>query len=217
MIEVADEAGAKAILRDRHGVSRETLERLDRDVLLLRQWQSRINLIAPSTLGTIWTRHLLDSAQLLQLASDDARVWCDMGSGAGLPGMVLAILMADQKDRHVHLIESNAKKAAFLREAARTCDAPASVHHDRIETTVPRLPRPDVVTARALADLDLLLRFSQGWLHQGALGLFPKGKDVQTELTSAQRNWHFSYELLPSLTSEHGRIVSVRMPKPGPT
>src|SRR5262245_11171456 len=132
-------------------VSRETSLRLDQLVSLLLKWQAKINLVAPSTLGHVWTRHVADSLQLLRLAPQ-AHAWVDLGSGGGFPGLVLACALADKPPATVHLVESNAKKAAFLREAVRTLTLPALVHAMRIKDFVQGFAEtPDVVTARALA------------------------------------------------------------------
>jgi 16S rRNA (guanine527-N7)-methyltransferase len=191
-------------------VSRETKERLDRFVALLLDWQKRINLIAPSTEGTIWTRHVADSLQLLALAPG-ARVWVDLGSGGGFPGAVLACALAAAPGAHVHLVESNTKKAAFLRQAVRVTGAPASVHATRIEDFVENaLESFDVVTARALAPLPELLTMAYPLLRKGALGLFPKGQDVGSELTAAAKCWKVQSSLSQSRTDPKGQIVIVR-------
>jgi 16S rRNA (guanine527-N7)-methyltransferase len=191
-------------------VSRETAERLDRFVDLLLNWQRRINLIAPSTEPTIWTRHIADSLQLLNLAPQ-ARVWADLGSGAGFPGMPIACCLFGVEGAAVHLVESNAKKAAFLREAVRVTGAGAIVHAVRIENfTKSRPPRVDVVTARALAPLAELLAYAYPLLKSGALGLFPKGQDVGAELTDASKYWNIQTSLAVSVTDPVARIVIVR-------
>ena len=191
-------------------VSRETLARLDVFAETLLTWNARTNLIAPSTVPHLWTRHIADSLQLLDLAPD-ARVWVDLGSGAGFPGLVIACALADSPGAKVHLVESNAKKAAFLREAARLTQAPAVVHAERIERFVEVFTGPaDVVTARALASLKLLLDQSVSLLKTGALGLFPKGQDVGAELTEATRYWNVKVNLAPSRTDSKGRVVVVQ-------
>ena len=191
-------------------VSRETAERLDRFVELLLPWAQKINLIARSTLPTIWTRHVADSLQLLPLAPD-AKCWIDLGSGAGFPGLVIACALADRAGAVVHLIESTGKKAAFLREAVNQIRLPAVVHAVRIEDFVKNFKgQPDVVCARALAPLDELLTLAQPLLKTGAQGLFPKGQDVEGELTQASKYWNIDAELIPSKTSAEGRIVVVR-------
>jgi 16S rRNA (guanine527-N7)-methyltransferase len=191
-------------------VSRETLERLDAFVALLRDWQKRINLIAPSTLDSIWTRHVADSLQLIALAPD-ARRWVDLGSGGGFPGLVIACALADDPATEVHLVESNTKKAAFLREAARVARAPAQIHPVRIEDFVDKSPvSPHIVTARALAPLEDLLRAAYPLLRRGAHGLFPKGQNVEAELTKATKCWRIQATLVPSRTDPGARIVVVR-------
>ena len=193
-------------------VSRETIERLDIYHALLQRWQARINLIAPSTIDTIWHRHIADSFQLLSLA-EDARQWTDIGSGAGFPGMVIAIELASrQPERSVHLIESNGKKSSFLREVARETGARAVIHQGRVEDVLPRLSETqaiDVITARALASLTQLLTYTDELLTSGARALFLKGQDVEHELTQAAKYWNLSYRLHRSATSDDGSIVEI--------
>jgi 16S rRNA (guanine527-N7)-methyltransferase len=190
-------------------VAAPTLERLDRFVDLLLRWREKTNLVARSTIPTLWTRHIADSLQLLDLASD-ARIWVDLGSGAGFPGLAIACALVDRPDARVHLVESNTKKAAFLREAVRITTAPAVVHPGRIEGVVPRLSGTvDVVTARALAPLKTLLDQSVSLLNAGALGLFPKGQDVAAELTEAAKYWTINVNRVPSRTDSKARIVVV--------
>ena len=171
-------------------VSRETAERLATFAALLRKWQKRINLIAPSTVPELETRHIADCVQLVTLHPDMRRV-ADLGSGAGFPGIVLAILLAEHADSHVHLVESNHKKAGFLREALRVCGVSGTVHADRIEAVVPGLEAIDTVTARALAPLDQLLTLSHPLLRNGAVGLFQKGREYREELARARGHWSF--------------------------
>jgi 16S rRNA (guanine527-N7)-methyltransferase len=197
-------------------VSRETLERLDKFVALLLAWQQRLNLIAPSTMPAIWTRHIADSLQLLPLAPQ-ARIWVDLGAGGGFPGLVVACALTERPDARVHLIESNAKKAAFLREAARVTGAPATVHAIRIADFVAKAPESiDVVSARALAPLAELFEAAYPLLKRGALGIFPKGQDVDAELTEASKCWNIQASLLPSLTDPLARIVSIKSIEPKP-
>jgi 16S rRNA (guanine527-N7)-methyltransferase len=191
-------------------VSRETEARLTRLVDLLLDWQRRMNLIARSTEPVIWTRHIADSLQLLALAPD-AKAWADLGSGAGFPGLVIACALAETAGAEVHLIESNGKKASFLREAIKVTSAPAIVHPERIEAFVKHAPgRIDVVTARALAPLNELLSEAYPLLKTGALGLFPKGQDVDAELTLAAKYWKIQASLAASRTDTRSRIVIVR-------
>ncbi len=196
----------------RHGVSRETLQRLEAYVELLLQWQSRINLISPRTISEIWSRHVLDSVQLAELAPAAAR-WADLGSGGGLPGLVLGCLLVERPGGVIDLVESNGKKSSFLRHVATTLALPVHVHAERIEDAVATLPQPEVVTARALAPLDVLIGYSNLLLKRGAIGLFPKGRDFDEELTAAQRSWHFSYALHRSVTDSEARIIEISMPE----
>ena len=198
-------------------VSREIAARLDRLVALLLDWQQRINLVAPATIPTLWTRHVADSLQLLELASN-AKIWIDLGSGAGFPGLVLACALADQPGAAIHLVESNGKKAGFLREAIRLTEVPATVHHQRIEDFAKVFSgRPDVITARALAPLSETLALAHPLSKTGAQGLFLKGQDVGSELTHASKYWKFEPVLVPSKTSSNSRIVSVRHWEPRQT
>jgi 16S rRNA (guanine527-N7)-methyltransferase len=191
-------------------VSRETLDRLDRFVALLLTWQRTMHLIAPSTVPHLWTRHVADSLQLLELAPQ-ARVWIDLGSGGGFPGVVIACALAGQPKVIVHLVESNTKKAAFLREAVRVTGAPGVVHPIRIENFVDSFRDPvDIVTARALASLRKLYDHSAPLLERGAQALFPKGQDVEAELTELSKYRNISHiSLVPSRTDRTGRIVVV--------
>lgn len=202
----------RATVLETLNVSRETADRLTAYVELLQKWQKRINLIADSTLSDIWGRHILDSAQLVHLAPPSALGWVDLGSGAGLPGLVLAILLRERSGASVTLIEANQKKCAFLREAIRVTDAPARVLSQRIETALSAdvIRSCNVVTARALAPLPQLLTWASPLLTKGALGLFLKGQDVDVELTEAAKSWTMDAELLPSQTDPHGRILCVR-------
>lgn len=190
-------------------VSREIAERLDGYVELLLRWQKTKQLIGDNSIPTLWTRHIADSLQLLDLAPQ-AQVWADLGSGAGLPGLVIACALADRPGACIHLIESQSKKAAFLREAARTLKLPAIVHAERIESLLDAWAEPvEVVAARALSPLSQLLAYAQPLLKRGAKGLFPKGQDIAAELTEAARCWYIQYTLVPSKTSPDSVIVVV--------
>jgi 16S rRNA (guanine527-N7)-methyltransferase len=202
-------------------VSRETSERLDTFVELLLSWQRTTNLIAASTIPHLWTRHIADSLQLLDLAPD-ARVWVDLGSGAGFPGLAIAIALAEKPGAMVHLIDSNKKKAAFLREAQRVTGAPAEVHTQRIEDFANSFTAPlDAVTARAVAPLKLLLNQSFPLLGKsGAMGLFPKGQHAELELKEARAvktSWKMNATLVPSRTDPAARIVVIRDVERGKT
>jgi 16S rRNA (guanine527-N7)-methyltransferase len=196
-------------------VSRETEARLDRYLDLLRQWQTKTNLVAPSTLPHLWTRHVADSLQLLRLAPI-AKVWVDLGSGGGFPGVVLACALAETAGAKVHLVERNSKKAAFLREALRITSAPGIVHATGIEDIVDRIEGPiDCVTARALAPLHQLIGLAQPLMRKGAKGLFLKGQDVERELTEATKYWNIKPLLHSSLTGGHSWIVELGQVEPG--
>ena len=190
-------------------VSRETEARLDRYVELLLEWQARTNLVAPSTLPHLWTRHVSDSLQLVSLAPS-AKVWVDLGSGGGFPGVVLACALAETPGGHVHLIERNAKKAAFLREALRVTLSPGTVHLADIGDSVERFAGlANCVTARALAPLHQLIGFAEPLLKQGAKALFLKGQDVEAELTEATKYWSIKPKLHSSRTGGNGWIVEL--------
>lgn len=192
-------------------VSRETSERLDRFVELLLLWQQKTNLISPSTIPHIWTRHVADSLQLVALAPKDAKVWVDCGSGGGFPAIPVACVLAERPGARVHLVESNGKKAAFLREAVRVTGTPAQIHVMRAEDFGDRFgDKADVVSARALAPLKILCAQAFPLIGKGAIGLFPKGQDVDAELTEAAKCWSMQAEKVPSKTSPGGSIVIVR-------
>jgi 16S rRNA (guanine527-N7)-methyltransferase len=189
-------------------VSRETEDRLDRYVDLLLQWQAKTNLVASSTLPNLWTRHISDSLQLLPLAPN-AKIWVDLGSGGGFPGVVLACALADTPGAMVHLVERNARKAAFLREALRITGAAGTVHLADIGDSVDSLPGPvDCVTARAVAPLHQLAGFAEPLVRKGAKALFLKGQDVEAELTEATKYWKLAPRLHASLTGQ-GWIVEL--------
>ncbi len=194
------------------GVSRETLERLQTYESLLKQWQRTINLVAASTLDDTWHRHFADSAQLLALAPPAAEHWLDLGSGAGFPGLVLAILLKERGHGRVTLIESDTRKAAFLAEVARRTGAAVDIRGTRIEksATQAKLAPVDVVTARALAPLPRLLDLSTPFFSGPTIGLFLKGREAEAEVEAAKKLWDFESELHPSLTDSGGRIVVIR-------
>jgi 16S rRNA (guanine527-N7)-methyltransferase len=181
------------------------------------EWQQRINLVSSSTEPMLWTRHIADSLQLLALAPE-ARSWVDLGSGGGFPGLVIACALADMPGTRVHLVESNGKKAAFLREAAVATGAPATVHAVRIADFVKNTPDSiEIVTARALAPLAELLAAAYPLLISGAVGLFPKGQHVDAELTEAAKCWRIQATLVQSRTDPKARIVCVQGLEARPT
>jgi 16S rRNA (guanine527-N7)-methyltransferase len=183
------------------GVSRETLVKLVLYVDLLETWNRRINLIGRDTMGDVWRRHLLDSAQLWPLLPPHTRVLVDLGSGAGLPGLILAILGVPE----VHLIEADGKKAVFLREAIRITGAPAVVHAERLDRVKP--VTADVVTARALAPLAELLAMSERFRGPRTVCLFLKGRSVEAELTEAGKGWKMRLTRTPSRSDPSGSVL----------
>jgi 16S rRNA (guanine527-N7)-methyltransferase len=192
-------------------VSRETLGQLEAMVETLMRWQKTINLVGRGTLGDIWTRHILDSAQLLPLIPPDVTRLADLGTGAGFPGLVLAAL---RPDLEVHLVESDARKAAYLGEAARLMglQAPPKVVVGRIETVPP--VRADVVTARALAPLSQLLAWADRHRLDTAICLFHKGKGWQAELSEAMKDWEIHHERFPSVTDRDGALLRIGTYRP---
>jgi 16S rRNA (guanine527-N7)-methyltransferase len=200
----SDKAAALALTP----VSHETARRLDAYVDLLVRWQAKTNLVASSTLPNLWTRHISDSLQLLMLAPN-ANIWVDLGSGGGFPGVVLACAMVKTPGAMVHLVERNAKKAAFLREALRITGAAGTVHHADIGDSVDRFAGPvDCITARAVAPLHQLIGYAEPLLKQGVKALLLKGQDVEAELTEATKYWKIAPRLHPSLTGQ-GWIVEL--------
>ncbi|HXQ53558.1 MAG TPA: 16S rRNA (guanine(527)-N(7))-methyltransferase RsmG [Stellaceae bacterium] len=194
------------------GVSRETLERLETYVALLKAWNRRINLVGGSTMGDPWRRHVLDSAQLLQHLPPKCRVVVDLGSGAGLPGLVLSILGVPE----VHLVESDQRKSEFLREAARVTGAPVQIHAQRAEKVAPFAA--DAVTARAVASLPDLLDIASPFLAPHSICLFLKGRGAEEELTLAAKSWKMRSRLEASMSDPGGMLVILealaREPRP---
>lgn len=193
-------------------VSRETMGRLEVYAGLLVQWQATINLVAPSTLGDIWHRHFADSAQILPLAPPLPARWLDLGSGAGFPGLVMAIMLAERGACRVSLVESDARKAAFLREVIRQTGIAVDIVLARIEipSTQAKVGHVDVISARALAPLPKLIGLAAPFWMAGTTGLFLKGRDVAAEIANAEAAWDFSSTSVPSLTDAEGRIVVIR-------
>ncbi|WP_407525090.1 16S rRNA (guanine(527)-N(7))-methyltransferase RsmG [Methylobacterium oryzisoli] len=190
------------------GVSRETAARLDLYVAQLTRWQKVKNLIGPSTLPEVWNRHIADSLQLFDAAPHATR-WLDLGSGAGIPGLILAIAGAERPGFHVDLVESNTRKGAFLQETARLTGAPARIHVARIETVVAGFTEVQVVCARALAPLPQLLSWTAPLLKNGVIGLFPKGREAAAELTAARETWTFDVDVIPSRTDSAAGILRI--------
>ncbi len=190
-------------------VSRETVERLETHLALLKAWAGRINLVGPRELEDYWRRHALDCGQLARLEPQALR-WIDLGSGAGFPGLVIAAMLGETAGVDVVLVEANAKKAAFLREAARAMDVPARVLNGRIEE-VTGAEQCDVVTARALAPLKRLIEHAKPLLDRGAVGLFLKGAEASAELDAAAEVLGGAYraEALESRSDPRGRVIRI--------
>ncbi|MBM3576524.1 MAG: 16S rRNA (guanine(527)-N(7))-methyltransferase RsmG [Alphaproteobacteria bacterium] len=177
---------------------------------LVRRWQAKINLVSSGTLDDVWLRHFADSAQV-QAAAPRVRRWVDMGSGAGFPGLVTALLLKGQPNAVVHLIESDQRKAGFLRAVSRETAAPAIIHPERIENVMPRLAgQIDGVSARALAPLTRLVQLAEETLQEGAIGFFLKGEEWRDELTAVEALGSFSCESTASRTRKGARIVVVK-------
>ena len=188
------------------GASPTAMTALEHYRSYLEDWNQRINLVGPATLPVFWSRHAWDSAQLLNLAPD-ALLWADLGTGAGLPGIVLAILEKDRPGFHVHLVESMAKRCRFLQEVVQGLGLPATVHHSRAEDLALSV---EIVTARACAPMSRLFGYAQPYFKRGATGLFLKGQDVASDLVEATKSWDFDADILPSLSDPRGQIVRVR-------
>ena len=203
---VPDLADLPADFLDIVGATPARLEDVERFRAMLTEANRVTNLVGESTLGDFWRRHFVDSAQLLWL-EPSAGVWADLGSGAGLPGLILAILLKDRPGARIHLIESMAKRCRFLAEVVEALDLPAVVHNARAESLELKV---EMVTARACAPLDRLLTYARGYLARGALGLFLKGAEVEAEIAEARRNWRFRANTTPSLSDPRGRLLSIK-------
>ncbi len=189
------------------GVARETVSRLSTYVDLLCQWNERLNLVADSTLPHVWRRHILDSAQLVPLMPDESTSIVDLGSGAGFPGMVLAILLSHRPGTFVHLIEATQKKCFFLEEVAAATGAPVKIHWSRAEH-VENL-KTHIITARAVAPLDRLLRLAYPYFGPNTIGLFLKGKSLASELTLATKSWKLDATPILSRSDPSGIVLRV--------
>jgi 16S rRNA (guanine527-N7)-methyltransferase len=185
------------------GVSRETLDKLTAYVELLSQWNRRINLVSANTMGDVWRRHILDCAQLAKYLPRQTRVVVDLGAGAGLPGLILAAMGVPE----MHLVESDLRKSAFLREAARIMDVPVALHPERIEKVAAFLA--DAVVARACAPLHQLIDYSKKFLSPESVCLFLKGESAGEELAAAQAAWRLTSETIPSLSDPSGVILKL--------
>lgn len=193
-------------------VSRETGERLDLFVSLLKQWSARINLVSSRTIDQIWARHIADSVQLARLINAPAR-WLDMGAGAGLPGLIVSMIHDDMETGStMTLVESDGRKAAFLWEAARQLDSSVIIENKRIEAMSADAPgvKYDVVTSRALAPLSKLLSYSEALLAPEGLCIFPKGANAAKEVSDAKKEWRMSLDKVASVTDSEGVVLMIR-------
>lgn len=190
-------------------VSRETFHDLEAFEIMFREWATRINLVAASTLDDVWSRHILDSAQLWPLIPGDATKLLDVGSGGGFPGLVLAFLLKERPGGRIDLVDSNRKKTAFLQACAGRFALPAKVHSVRIGTEIRGLPQPEVVTARALAPLPDLLGLVFPWISRGARGFFHKGRDYRSELAESSDKWRFDLVEHPSKIDADSVILEI--------
>lgn len=186
-------------------VSRETLARLQTYVDLLRRWQKAINLVSRDSLNDVWRRHVWDSAQLMPHIPDSAAPVLDIGSGAGFPGLILAILGAE----NVTLVESDARKGSFLREVARQTGAPATVLTGRVEAMADRIDPPAVITARAVASLPLLLDTIKLYIRPNTVCFFHKGRQADAEIEAARKDWRFTVTKIPSQTDASGVLLKL--------
>jgi len=191
-------------------VPHETIHRLEIYAGLLVEWQTRHNLVSSKSIPELWQRHFADSAQLLALAPS-AKTWLDLGSGAGFPGLVVAILAANQGTLRVHLVESTAKKCAFLAHVAQMTDTTVDIHCNRIEELAHSESKltPDIISARALAPMPKLLELAAPFFRPVTRGLFLKGRDAEREIEAAKARRQFTYRLHPSLTSNESSIIEV--------
>ncbi|MDQ2094307.1 16S rRNA (guanine(527)-N(7))-methyltransferase RsmG [Rhodobacteraceae bacterium 10Alg 79] len=188
-------------------VSRETFRKLEQFAALLEKWNPRINLVARSTLGDLWTRHIIDSLQVLENAPRPVSHWVDLGSGGGFPGLVAALCASDFGIEKVTLVESDQRKCTFLRTVLRETGSNASVIAERIESIDPL--DATVLSARALAELETLLGFAERHLAEGGVALFPKGKNWREEVQTARAVWDFRYDALPSKTDQQAVILKI--------
>lgn len=203
-----EEERARDAFAATYHVSRETLAALERYRLLLLKWANHINLIGPSTKDRFWQRHILDCAQILSVAGPEISSLVDFGSGAGLPGLVLAALLQERRENHqVTLIEVSAKRCSFLREAARALNVTINLRQAKIADVIPF--EANLVTARAFAPLATLLAYAHPWTQLGARMIFLKGEDVQTEIQEASTNWRFQTSIRTSVTDPRGRVVEI--------
>lgn len=204
-----DEAKHSGLLALLPTVSRETVMDLQKFERLVVKWQSHINLISPTTIATAWQRHILDSVQPFIIKSE-ANVWLDIGSGGGFPGIVTAILLKQRNGASVSLVESNNKKAAFLRLVIAELRLPAQVYAERIENLYGKLPVPEIITARAFASLNDIFRITKPWLSKKTVALLQKGRDYEQEIEEAYANWTFNLIKHRSMIEDDSFILEIK-------
>ena len=196
------------LISKRYDVSRETKERLETYAATLTKWNPKINLVSKKSLEDLWTRHILDSVQVFDAVQPTGK-WLDIGSGGGLPGIIVGIMAAEfAPDLNVTLMESDQRKCAFLRNVARECGISVSVISDRIEKAMPQTA--DILSARALADLDLLLEFVDRHMVTSGTAVFPKGASWKKEVDNARNHWRFDLEEITSLTEPEAVILKIK-------
>lgn len=196
-------------LLDKMNVSRETISRLERFEEILLKWNPKINLVSKASLENLWQRHIVDSVQVFTSIKDPGDSWVDIGSGGGFPGIVVAIMAAEYFPKtKVTLIESDQRKSAFLRTAARECGVPVTVLSQRIEQATPQ--NAHILSARALAELDTLLEFSEQHLAKDGMAVFPKGASWKKEVDKAAERWSFDVEPITSLTETEAVILKIK-------
>ena len=193
---------------EKYNVSRETFEKLKTYECLLKEWQTKFNLVSNSTLENAWERHFLDSVQLFKLIPQTAKTLMDFGSGAGFPGMVIAI-MANAKTPYlkVSLVESTTKKTLYLNEVKKQVGVEVEIINERIEKIKPHIV--DVITSRAMTSLDALLQYALPFCGKKTVCIFPKGKKYAEELREAQKKWCFNYQIVDSEQSDEGKILVI--------
>ncbi|ENN93137.1 16S rRNA (guanine(527)-N(7))-methyltransferase RsmG [Bartonella vinsonii] len=207
-MDISTEKKYQELLNIVPSVSRETMKDLIQFETLIMQWNRHINLISPATIPVLWTRHILDSAQIYPLHSDFLH-WCDLGSGGGFPAIVIAIFLKGKKTGHIDLVESNGKKVAFLRTVITQLNLPATVYHCRIEDVYKKIALPEVITARGLASLDALLRLIFPLSTKKTIALLQKGRDYAIEIKNASANWQFDLLKHKSKIDENSVILEI--------
>ncbi|GAA4658217.1 16S rRNA (guanine(527)-N(7))-methyltransferase RsmG [Bartonella pachyuromydis] len=207
-MSLSTEQKYQALLNIVPSVSRETMENLIQFEALIMQWNKHINLVSAATIPLLWTRHILDSAQIYPLYSNFLH-WCDLGSGGGFPAIVIAIFLKEKKAGHINLVESNGKKVAFLRTVIAGLDLPATVYHCRIEDVYKKITTPEVITARGLTSLDELLGLIFPLLTRKTIAVLQKGRDYSTEIKKASANWQFDLLKHKSKIDENSVILEI--------